>query len=121
AASRFITHVDVEVNLDDWQKWAAEHAIHPSVRSFLRVQPQHLHRFDPAENPRSFPCPRTWEHVSLLAYQNPSPELALLLYRGAVGEAAAASFVAHEQVCSELPNPEDVLASPARAPVPKDP
>lgn len=121
AASRFITHLDVDVNEEDWQAWASEAGIHPMVRSFIRAQPQHLCMFDPSESPRSFPCPRTWEHVSILARQNPSPALGLVMYRGAVGPAAAASFIKHQEICSDLPNPEDVLKDPKRAPVPDKP
>lgn len=121
AASRFLTHVDVDVNLDDWMSWSAKAGIHASVRGFLRAQPHHLYRFEPAENPRSFPCPRTWEHVSILAHQNPPPDIGYIVYRGTVGEAAAASFLKHQEICADLPNPEDVLKNPKRAPVPKDP
>jgi hypothetical protein len=117
---RRFTHLDVEVDHADWQAWAANAGIAPEVRSFLSYRPAHLFQFEPAHSERAFPTPASWEAVSDLLRVTP-PELLLPVIAGTVGQGAAVEFVAFVEIRSKLPDPAQVLAAPATAPVPREP
>jgi hypothetical protein len=71
--------------------------------------------------PFFFFSPRTWEFVSDILAAGPSPEVEYDLFRGTVGEGAAAEFTGFLRVWRELPDTEAVLANPRQAPVPAEP
>lgn len=117
--NRFI-HLDLEVSLDDWQRWAIEAGIAPEVRSFLQFRPGLLFSFDATAGARSFPTPRSWEFVSRVLPVTPEA-LLLSVVAGCVGEGPAAEFVGFCRVYRGLPNLDAVLASPDSVTVPTDP
>jgi hypothetical protein len=117
--NRFV-HLDLEVSHDDWQDWAVQAGVAPEVRSFLRYRPALLFQFDPAAGARAFATPRSWEFVSGVLPHAPA-ELLHSVVAGCVGEGPAAEFVAFARICRELPDPDQVLASPATTSVPREP
>lgn len=120
-ANRFV-HLNFEVDLDEWVSWALASGVHTMVISFLRFRPGLLHSFDPARNTeKAFPTPRSWEFVSNILTNRPSPEIEYELFQGTVGEGAAAEFVGFLKIARELPNPDVILMNPDAAPVPEDP
>lgn len=117
--NRFV-HLDLDVSEEDWQAWAVAAGVAPEVRAFIRFRPALLYQFDPATNPRAFPTPRSWAFVSDVLPHTP----AHLLHRvaaGCVGDGPAAEFVAFLGLYRQLPDVDAVLASPATAPVPREP
>lgn len=68
-----------------------------------------------ADQGRAFPTPRSWESAALLsAYvsaANLSEGVRRLLLKGAIGVAAAAEYISYRSNI-DIPNPEDVLATP---------
>jgi hypothetical protein len=119
-ANRFV-HLDFDVNPDDWQAWALANAISPEVMAFLRFRPGLLYAFDPQKDEKAFPTPRSWEFVSRIVEADPSATPDMELIAGTVGEGAAAEFCGYLKVFRELPNCEQLLASPETAGVPDDP
>jgi hypothetical protein len=117
--NRFV-HLDLEVSADDWHDWAVGAGVAPEVRSFLRYRPALLFAFDPSTNARSFPTPRSWEFVSQVLPHTPQ-ELLHPVVSGCVGEGPAAEFVGFATIYKELPDPDQVLASPATTSVPREP
>jgi hypothetical protein len=117
---RRFTHLDVEVDLADWQAWAAAAGVAVEVRTFLNYRPNLLFQFDPAASPRTYPCPANWEAVSRLLPAVPDG-LALDAVAGTVGEGPAAEFIAFREVHQKLPDLDAVLAAPQAAPVPREP
>lgn len=117
--NRFV-HLDLEVDPDDWQAWAAAVGIAPEVRAFLRFRPALLSGFDPAANPRAFPTPRTWAFVADILAVTPA-DLLHPVVAGCVGEGPAAEFAAFVQLYRELPDPGRALADPDGTPVPRQP
>lgn len=121
ALANRMVHLDFEPHLEDWLAWAESAAIRPEVTAFVRFRPALLHDFDPSRAERAFPSPRTWEFVSNILAAGPSPEVEYDLFRGTVGEGAAAEFTGFLRVWRELPDTEAVLANPRQAPVPAEP
>lgn len=115
--SRFI-HANFAPDLKDWCEWAVANDIHPMVIAFLRYRPELFHKFN--KDAREFPCPRTWQFVSQIAHQEPSAQVALALYAGTVGHAAAIEFLAFMRLYKSLPSIDAILLDPAKADVPKD-
>lgn len=117
--NRFI-HVDLDVSHEDWQAWAVKEEIATEVRSFLNFRPALLFDFRPQEKKRAFATPRSWEFVSSILETTPR-DLQHAVFSGTVGEGPAAEFLAFLEVYRDLPDPDEVLADPSRAIVPKLP
>ena len=121
ALSNRMVHLEFEVSLEDWQRWAARSGIMPEVRAFLQFRPKLLHDFDPRSASRAFASPRSWAFVSSMLKYGPDPSVEYDLFRGAVGEGAAAEFMGFLQVWRTLPSAEGILRDPQSAPVPAEP
>ena len=108
-ANRFTTHVDLEINLDDWVQWAMSHNIRPEIIAFLsKFRPDLLFAFKPEKNEHSFPTPRSWEATSRLMNNLP-PEILPEAIKGSVGEGAAIEFKAYLEVWAKLPDLDAIL------------
>ena len=117
-----VTTVELETHLDDWLNWGAQlgevgvSKLRPEVASFIRFKPNLLHDFDP--NRDYNPQPRGWvEGVSDVIDLVPKHQ-EFEVFKGVVGEGAAAEFVAFLNIYRELPDPDKVLADPKSAVIP---
>lgn len=119
-ANRFL-HLDFEIDLNDWVQWALKNKIETPVIAFLRFRPGLLHDFSPQAKEKAFPSPRSWEFVSKILSSKPEQSIEYDLYKGAVGEGAAAEFIGFIRIFRSLPNPDKILIDPQNAPVPEDP
>jgi hypothetical protein len=117
--NRFV-HLDLDVDGEQWQAWAATSGVAAEVRGFLRFRPNLLLKFDPAAGERAFATPRSWQFVSDALRHAPG-DLLPAVAAGCVGEGPAAEFVAYRRLCQALPDLDAALASPATAPVPREP
>lgn len=118
-ANRFV-HINFDVDLDDWIKWALNHNIQTEVVAFIRYRTNLLHSFDPKRNEKAFPTPRSWQFVSeILAVAGNDIEFDLV--SGIVGEGAASELVGFLNIYRTLPDPDLVIMSPDKADVPEDP
>jgi len=117
-ANRFV-HLDFTIHNDDWHEWADKHEINNIVTGFLRYRPALLHKYDPKENPRAFPTPRSWSFASKLVGSDAlSGEDFHEVLKGTVGEGAAVEFVAYMQVYRNLPTAAEIIKKPLEIPVP---
>ena len=121
ALANRMVHLDFDAVLDDWLDWAREGGIRAEVRAFVRFRPRFLHSLDPALAEKAFPSPRSWEFVSRILDAGPEADVALELFRGTVGKAAAAEFAGFLDVWQNLPSVDEVLARPNDARVPEEP
>lgn len=110
-------HVDLVVDLADWQAWAVEAGIDPSVRAFLNFRPALLNAFDPAREERSFPTPRSWHKVSR-GIPHMRESLVQAHVAAFVGDSAAVEFLAFRQIYQNLPDPDSLLANPTGCTLP---
>ena len=94
------------------------------VCGFLTARPTLIHRLPSTETRRggAWPSPRSWEAtLTLLAFgtaASVSREVLALLVRGAVGDGPGLELLAHMDRM-DLPDPETLLADPARAELPE--
>jgi hypothetical protein len=125
-ANRVLSHlrnretvVELETHLDDWTTWALDNGVRSEVVSFIRFRPALLHDFDAQRDQNA--TPRSWvEGVSDVLGVCPT-DAEFEMFKGAVGEGAAAEFVGFLRIFRKLPNPDAVLMNPTTADVPSDP
>ncbi|MGE4543268.1 MAG: AAA family ATPase [Pedobacter sp.] len=118
--SRFATHLELAVDLDEWCAWAIDNNVPSEIIGFLRLRPELLHHFDAKAQGHSFPCPRVWANVGQFLGQLPI-EAELPFFAGALGFGAAAEFTSFLEVYRDLPDVEAIMSDPDKSEVPKEP
>lgn len=101
-ANRF-SHIDFEVNLEDWTDWANLNGVDPNIVGFLNWRPELLFAFNPESSEKAFATPRSWEFASRLIKLSTKTMLPELL-EGTVGKGATAEFMSFLKVQTELPD-----------------
>lgn len=117
--SRFATIIELEPTVEDFCEWALTHHITPECPAFLRFRPSLLCAFTPTPDLKNSPCPRTWVKASKWLGKVPR-ELEFPVIAGAVGEGAAAEFVAFLRTYRDLPDPDDLMKRPESARIPTE-
>lgn len=128
------THINYEVNLDDWCDWALRNDIAVEVLGFIRFRPMLLNEFEQRneskeekervqrlKDAQAFATPRSWEFLSKVVQQKPASDIEYELYSGIVGEGAAAEFMGYLKYYRDLPNLDALLMNPGAAKVPTEP
>lgn len=128
------THLNYEVNNDDWCDWALRSNIAVEVLGFIRFRPMLLNEFEQRneskeekervrrlKDAQAFATPRSWEFLSKVVQQKPSSDVEYELYTGIVGEGAAAEFMGYLKYYRDLPNLDALLMNPGAAKVPDEP
>ncbi len=121
ALANRMVHLEFEVSPDDWFLWAQAAGIRAEVLAFLRFRPKLLHDFDPLSSGKAFASPRSWAFLSGILNAAPSPAVEYDLFRGTVGDGAAAEFMGFLRLWRDLPSVDGILSDPLAAPVPEDP
>lgn len=116
--NRFI-HLQAEVDVTDWCKWAVAANIEPVVIAFIRFRPELLHQYDTKAD--AFPTPRSWEFVSKITAMNATNGIAHSLFAGAIGEAAAIEYSAFLKLYKDLPSIDAILLNPGKEKIPEQP
>lgn len=128
------THINYDVNNDDWCEWAIQNDIALEVLGFIRFRPMRLNDFEThgasdkekeriqrLKDAQAFATPRSWEFLSRVIQQKPSNSIEYELFSGIVGEGAAAEFTGYLRYYRDLPDLDGILLNPEKAPVPTEP
>ena len=119
--SRAASIIDLEVDTEDWLRWATQNNIPPIMRAFIRWRPNLLFDFQPTSDMKNSPLPRTVANAAYL-YQDGYPKEALYdLIQGAAGETFATEFMGFEQLYSQMPSPKKFVKDPKGTKLPEDP
>jgi len=112
------TQITLEANLPDFSAWGLDNGVNPILLAYLQMRPDQLHDYDP--NREQNPSPRSWvEGVSNLIGIVPA-EAQFEVFKGSVGEGAAAEFTGFMKIWRDLPSIESILRSPDTADVPSE-
>lgn len=114
-----LTTIELEVSLDDWTQWALSNGVKPEVVAFIRFRPALLSAFDPQVDVNA--TPRSWAEGVSQALGIGDSALEFQVFKGDVGEGAAAEFRAFLKIYRDLPNPDGIILQPTKGIVPKDP
>lgn len=119
--SRFVTIVNLDVDVDDWIKWALKNNLPTELIAFIKFRPELLHAFTPTNDLVNTPSPRTVHSIAKLMAIGLPKELEFETFTGATGEAFAVEFMGFLKLYRTLPNPDLILLQPLQASVPSDP
>ena len=112
------THLQFEVDVQEWCEWAIRGSIRPEIIAFIRFRPELLSAFDRDAN--AFPSPRSWAFVSKILASSPSASVEHELIAGTIGEGAATEFSAFLATFRNLPSIDAILMNPHGAQVPEN-
>jgi hypothetical protein len=117
-ANRFI-HINVDVDVESWIKWAENNNIHPYVIAYVSKQRHHLFQFNPDSDAVTFATPRTWEYVSDIVYSFTGSVRDELII-GTVGDGVGIEFLNFIKMFEKFPDIDDILNDPEGTPVPEE-
>jgi len=106
-ANRFV-HIDFEVDLEEWIRWAVANNIAPEIIAFLaKYRPELLYKFD--RDRKAFPTPRSYEFCSRIMKNTTSEDLRYELIKGCVGEGVAIELRAYMDTWAKLPDLDKIM------------
>lgn len=103
-----IIHLNLEVNFEEWEKWAKSSGINEKVIAFLKSSPQYFLEL-PSEGQKAFATPRSWHAFSdiLNVGVENEEELRIIAY-GCIGPKAGSSFMGWWKYFQSL-NPKEII------------
>lgn len=105
--------MSLDVDLEEWCKWAASAGLPGEVPAFLRYRSAYLSRLPKdADEMGAFATPRTWEMVGRALKAAKDHDNILQVAQGLVGEGVGVEFAAFCKLRTELPNPKEILFDP---------
>jgi len=121
--SRFRTIIDLKPDEDDWCEWALSHNMPLELIAFIRWTANKkdpiLYSFNPSlDIQNNSPCPRTFAFVGDMMKAKMNQSYFVEVVKGAIGEAATTTLMGFIRICSELPNPLDLIADPEKCKLP---
>ncbi len=119
--SRFNSIVELEVNADDWIKWALLNDMPTELIAFIRFKPDILDQFKPTKDIINSPSPRTIAAVGKQQVLGLPIDFEFEAFSGAAGEAFATDYRTFLKMFRELPSLDEIIMNPDGAPVPTDP
>jgi len=119
--SRFYTILRFDIHVDDWVNWAILHDMPAELIAFVKFKPGIFDERKPSKDIVNDVSPRTLFHVGEQQKVGLDDDEEAEVYAGAAGEAFAAEYMTFLQLYRQLPNPDDIIASPRKAEVPSDP
>lgn len=119
-ANRF-AHIDVDVDHNDWVRWADKNDVDVMITAFIRFKPDMLHNMQAAdgEELRAFPSPRSIAQASKIIKQMTDYDHVMNLVSAVCGKGFATEFVAFARLFKDLPTVDQIINDPDRTPVPK--
>ena len=61
-----VKHIEVEADLAVWQDYARRQGVHPAIRTYLHVYPDHFYKIKDTDRGQLFVTARGWEDLSLM-------------------------------------------------------
>ena len=119
--SRFTTIIQLEVNHEDWVKWALSEGLPIELISYIRFRPAMLHDFKPSADLVNTPSPRTVANIGKVLAMNLPPALQFEVFTGTAGEAFSAEFTGFLRIWKTITPPDAIILNPDAANVPTTP
>lgn len=116
--SRFATIAHVDTDIEEWTQWALGQKTPIELVAFLRWRVELLNKFEPSKDMKNSPNPRSWGWVGSFLKKKLPENLWNDAFAGAVGEGAAAEFLAFIKIFRSLPTKESIINNPTKAPIP---
>lgn len=118
--SRFLI-LELDVDLEDWTKWAIQNGIPSELVAFIRFRPELLHQFQPSREVKNSPCPRSVSKCGEVMKAGYPEETFHELFTGCCGEAFSTELMAFLKIFRSLPDTAYVISHPEQVKIPQDP
>lgn len=118
--SRF-TIQNLEVNVEDWVKWAFANDMPTELIGFIRHRPELLHKFEPTKSITNSPCPRNVSKIGNKQAVGLPKNLELQTFAGDCGEGFAMEYSGFLRLYREMPNIDEIVLNPTKAKVSQEP
>jgi MoxR-like ATPase len=115
AFRRRLSFIAVTANTGAWLEYA-DGRFHPHVVEFVKASPAMLYDTKLRDAGKAFPCPATWEKVSIILQDAEKTQRDLLddgialSISGHIGQAVGSQFMAYVKDNEVVINPEEVLS-----------
>lgn len=120
--SRFASIIELEVDTNDWCKWALTKGNMPTeLVAFIRFRPELLDNFKPTKDMVNSASPRTIAYVGKMQNAGVPADLQYEAFKGAAGEGFAAEYTAFLNIFKNLPNIDQIFLNPDAVDVPTEP
>lgn len=122
--TRFVI-LEVEPSFDDWRvNWAEQNGISAEIIAFFNFKRELFHKFEPSEDIKNHPNPRTIEFLDkvykLIKDKGLSLDIEQEAYAGCVGNGCALEFRSFLEVLRSVPDPKYILDNPDKVDIPKN-
>jgi len=117
--SRFNAIFELQVEPDDWYRWALKNDMPMELVAFLRFRPNLLMDDEITGDMQNKPSPRTWAKLGEVMEFLPE-DLLINAAAGSVGDGAATEFNAFIKTWKSMPDPDAVIANPKKFDVPNE-
>lgn len=110
ALANRMSHYQVEVDANEWERWAIRKSIHYHIVTFIKQYPDMLWDMDEDNASEAWPSPRTWAMANEM-YEHPDLDLAekKMAMSAFVGGPRIVEFDKHIKAMARLPNPDLIL------------
>lgn len=120
--SRFASIVELEVDTNDWCRWALSKGNMPvELVAFIRFRPELLDNFQPSKDIINSPSPRTVAYVGKMQNAGIPQDLQFEMFKGAAGECFSAEYCSFLNIYKNLPNIDEIFLAPDKAKIPTEP
>lgn len=116
-------HAVMAPRYEDWSGWAGNNGIDPRILAFLDARQSNCDEllFNPSNDGKPSPSPRTWEYVSDALKMKLPESLQAKTIKGAIGEGVGTEFSGFLQMYENIVDWRMVLKYPTGAELPNGP
>lgn len=117
--TRFHSIISVETDVDSVVQYGLSRNWPTDLLAFLRNSPDSLHDWKPSKSMHiDGACPRGWEYAGQWINNNVDDQEVIA---GCVGKGNAVKYLTFRKLINEVPDVDECLLSPKKAPVPEEP
>ena len=110
-----LIHFELSVDIDDSVRYMHKKGFNPMIPAFIRFAPQYLHKIDHSANVS--PTPRGWEMLNTMLSFSDNDDFVTM--QSCIGLPTALMFQTFCQESKNLPDIDQLIASPHNAPIPE--
>lgn len=113
-----MTHVEVIMDHESWIAHHLDNSGDPLMAAFFMYRPALICTFDPAKPAKAFGTYRSWTKAARYVASDMSRSMKYTAVAGAVGDGEAAELFGFMDIAAKMPDLDDVIARPTKAPLP---
>lgn len=117
--NRFVT-INVIPYIDDWLVYAKERNIDWRILSFLKSNPEYLHKFVSNSEEDNFPTPRNWVKLNQFINEFEDEAFMRVIMNGMFGYGTYTVFKEYIELIKKIPTMKDIIKGVFRVQLDKD-